>query len=287
MDRNIRTVFICLGSVAVLGIWYLFSIPQKPLAPSVTMLDIGQGDSFLIQSIEGSRMLIDGGPTDNSVLSELAKKIPANDTYISIVVATHPDADHIGGLTEVLKRYHVGMFLTEDVQTDTQTEKTLLQTIADEHIPAYYVRHGMHIVFNDEMHFDVLFPDRSTKEWVQTNPASIVGKLFIGKRTVLFTGDSPISIEKYLLQTIPNILKSDILKLGHHGSKYSSSVEYLKAVAPSLALISAGIDNKYGHPNPDTLARLKTLNIPYVSTQDHGTVTFTTDGNTWVEHDEK
>ena len=133
----------------------------------------------------------------------------------------------------------------------------------------------------------MLFPDRSTKEWVQTNPASIVGKLFIGKRTVLFTGDSPISIEKYLLQTIPNILKSDILKLGHHGSKYSSSVEYLKAVAPSLALISAGIDNKYGHPNPDTLARLKTLNIPYVSTQDHGTVTFTTDGNTWVEHDEK
>jgi competence protein ComEC len=256
-----------------------------------SMLDIGQGDSFLIQSATGARMLIDGGPTDNKVLAELAQKIPSNDRSIAVVIATHPDADHIGGLAQVFKRYHVGVFLTEDVQTDTQTEATLLQTIRDERVAAYYVRHGMHIVFSDSapgaMHFDILFPDRSTATWVQTNPASIVGKLFIGNRTALFTGDSPSSIEHYLVQHIPSELKSDILKLGHHGSKYSSSTPFLKVVVPALALVSAGVNNRYGHPNPDTLARLATLHIPYVSTQDHGTVTFTVENGKWVEEDEK
>jgi competence protein ComEC len=105
------------------------------------------------------------------------------------------------------------------------------------------------------------------------------------KRSVLFTGDSISSVEHFLVQVEPQNLPSDILKLGHHGSKYSSSTEYLQTVAPVLGLISAGINNKYGHPNGETLGRLQALHIPWISTQQKGTVELTTDGLAqWTWH---
>ena len=224
------------------------------------------------------------------MLSELAKVIPWSDRTIDVVLATHPDADHIGGLASVIDHYKVSLFLTSDVRTDTQTETNLLKVIDEKNIPAYFVRHGMHLVFDPTMHFDVLFPDRPTANW-ETNNASVVGRLQIGDiqtgTSALFTGDSPSNIEHYLAQTYPKEIDVDILKLGHHGSKYSSSTEYLKATSPTLALISAGANNRYGHPTPEVLARLRALAIPSVSTIDHGLVTLTTDGTTWTERDEK
>lgn len=278
----------CLGvlgcTVVVLGTLLLVHPTNKVTPASVTMFDIGQGDSFLIESQSGERMLIDGGPATGDILEKLAARIPWNDRTIEVVLATHPDADHIAGLTSVLAHYKVGLFLTSEVLSETQTEKQLFQLLLQKHIPAYYVRQGMQLRFDQKMHFDVLFPDRDTSGW-ETNTASVVGKLSIDKATVLFTGDSPESVEQYLVQTVPQQLSADLLKLGHHGSKYSSSTEFLKAVAPSLALISAGSGNRYGHPAQETLSRLAALKIPWVSTQDHGTVVFISDGISWNEED--
>jgi competence protein ComEC len=242
------------------------------------MLNIGQGDSFLIVAADNKKILIDGG-RDTTVLSELSKVMSPGDMSIDVIIATHPDADHIGGLQYVLQRYHVGLFLTSEVYTDTKTFSDLYKELYKEHIPSYFVRHGMTLTL-DTVHpatFTVLFPDRDTSNWI-TNPASVVGRLEVGNRSVLFTGDSPSSVEHFLVQAIPQDLSADILKLGHHGSKYSSSTEYLQAVSPILGLISAGIDNKYGHPNTDTIARLQALHIPWISTQQKGTVELTTDG---------
>lgn len=287
MSRKIFTVTI-LGSVlGVLVLWFFVSLTRqnREMQASISMLDIGQGDSFLIESPEGKRMLIDGG-RDQTVLAELAKRMPMGEKTIDVIIATHPDADHIGGLADVISRYHVGLFLTSDVQSDTQTEVKLLQTIADKKIPAYYVRAGMRVAFDPSMRFDILFPDRSTTNW-ETNTASVVGRLQIGTTSALFTGDSPSPVEHFLVQQQPQAIDVDILKLGHHGSKYSTSAEFLKASSPTLALISAGVGNSYGHPASDVLARLRALAIPFVSTQDHGQVVLTTDGTTWTEKDEK
>lgn len=239
------------------------------------MLNIGQGDSFLIEAANGKKLLIDGG-RDSTVLTELSKVL-SGDRAIDVVIATHPDADHIGGLQSVLQRYHVGLFLTSQVTTDTKTFADLYKELYKEHIPSYYGRHGMLLALDEHTTFTILFPDRDTSGW-KTNEASVVGRLDVGERSMLFTGDSPSSVEHFLSIAIPKSLDVDVLKLGHHGSKYSTSTEYLKAVSPKLGLVSAGINNSYHHPNEETLARLKALDIPWVSTQDKGTVDLHTDG---------
>ncbi len=258
---------------------FLFRPKQESLISKVHMLNIGQGDSFLIETPTGAQLLIDGG-RDAAVLSELSKLLPWNDSYIDVVIATHPDADHIGGLVDVVKRYKVGLFLTSDVYADTQTYKDLITLVLEKHIPAYYVRQGMNLHLADKTDFTILFPDRDTHTW-ETNAASVVGKLQIGERSVLFTGDSPISVENYLVSKLGKTLDVDILKLGHHGSKTSTSPEYLKATTPALALISAGVGNSYGHPHKEVLSLLKKFGIPYVSTQTAGTYTLETDGVKW------
>ncbi|MBY0328639.1 MBL fold metallo-hydrolase, partial [Patescibacteria group bacterium] len=196
----------------------------------------------------------------------------------------HPDADHIGGLPLVLARYEVGMFLTSEVLSDTEQFKTLNDELLKHSIPSYYVRNGMTLALDNDENipstFSILFPDRSTTYW-ETNSASVVGRLDMGGASMLFTGDSPSSVEQFLLKARPQAVDVDILKLGHHGSKTSTSAAFLKATTPSLALVSAGVANRYGHPATEVLARLKEFKIPFISTQENETVTVTTDGTQW------
>lgn len=294
MNRQVKNLLILLLLVLILGIAAVVLQPTSgETKAKISMLNIGQGDAFLIQAPNGAQLLIDGG-RDSTVLTELAKVMPTGDHSIDVVIATHPDADHVGGLPLVLSRYDVGLFLTSDVFADTQVIKDVYAKIDSKHIPAYYVRRGMTLALDDSTSlttdpttsFKVLFPDRDTHDW-ETNTASVVGRLQIGKRSALFTGDSPISIEQYLANTDPINLNVDILKLGHHGSKTSSSEGFLRATSPALALISAGVNNRYGHPHPEVMNLLKKLGIPSVSTQTKGTVTFTTDGIKLIEKDEK
>ncbi len=277
MTNHRKPFFTMLLMIIAFGMSCYLSTPkQTDSLVHVYMLDIGQGDSFLIEAPNGKKLLIDGG-RDSTVLSELSKVLPIGDKSIDVMIATHPDADHIGGLQPVLERYHVGLFLTSQVTTDTKTFTDLYAELYKEGIPSYYVRQGMVLTLDINTIFTVLFPDRDTSGW-ETNNASVVGRLQVGNRTMLFTGDSPSSIEHFLVQAYHEQLVSDVLKLGHHGSKYSSSTEYLKAVSPTLGLVSAGIDNSYHHPSVETLDRMKALDIPWISTQDKGTVDLSTDG---------
>lgn len=290
MNYRSRTLLLMTFAALLLGVYaYTLQPVQADTKARVYMLDIGQGDSFLIVAANGKKLLIDGGK-DSSVLSELSAVMPTGDRTIDVMIATHPDADHIGGLPSVLGRYDVGLFLTSQVYGSSDMYKSLLKTLADKKIPSYYVRRGMSLKLDTNeiipSTFSILFPDRPTTNW-ETNTASVVGRLDMGTSSMLLNGDSPSSIERYMVQKDPKILDVDILKLGHHGSKTSSSEEYLRATSPLLALISAGARNTYGHPAPEVVARLKSLRIPSTSTIDHGIVTLTTDGNKWVEKDEK
>jgi competence protein ComEC len=193
MNSSVTRVGLLFVVICGLLIAITFSsAKQKTTQTNISkihMLNIGQGDSFLIETADGTQMLIDGGK-DATVLSELSKVMAWNDKYIDVVVATHPDADHVGGLVDVLKRYKVGLFLTSDVYSDTQTYKSLISSVLNKKIPSYYVRQGMDLSLADKTDFTILFPDRDTHNW-ETNNASVVGRLQIGDRSALFTGDSP------------------------------------------------------------------------------------------------
>ncbi len=266
-----RIVFV-LTLTSLGSFIYLYKNKIKYNTFSVSFLDVGQGDSILIQASNGRQLLIDGG-RDKKVLGKLKEVLPIGDTSIDVVIGTHPDADHIGGLVDILNTYEVGAILEPGVSSKSKIYATFEELIQSKDIPHILARSGMSIVLDKEnkIIFKVLFPDQDVSR-LETNEASIVGILETPYGNVLLTGDSPISKELYLVQKDGADLKADILKLGHHGSRTSTSMEYLQVVQPKLAIISAGLDNSYGHPHKEVTGRLSSLKIPYLETSKEGTI---------------
>lgn len=245
----------------------------------VSFLDVGQGDAILIQSPTGKQMLVDGG-RDRAVLRELPKAMGFFDRTIDVVVETHPDADHIGGLPGVFERYRVLAFLEPGIPNDTNAAAALVDAVARESgIQTTLARKGQRIDLGGGAYADILFPDRDVSTY-ETNTGSVVMRVVYGDTSFMLTGDSPRDIEEYLVGREGEGLRSDVLKAGHHGSRNSSSALWLKTVAPSVVVISAGKDNPYGHPHEETLARIRAQGADVVSTMNEGTVVFLSDGET-------
>ncbi len=251
-----------------------FYVSHKPHMLKVAFLDIGQGDAIYIEAPNGKQMLVDGGRSSR-VLGQLGKVMPFGDRSIDVVIGTHPDADHIGGLNNVLDNYKVGTMVESGGVSESQTYRSLEQKITNKKIPRVLGRAGMRIVLDNkkgkEVYFDILYPDRDVST-IPTNDGSIVGKLTYGNTSVMLTADSPINKELYLVNKNREVLDVDILKLGHHGSRTSTSISYLKATSPTLAIISAGLRNSYGHPHKEVLDNLRMLSVPYVGTYQKGTI---------------
>ncbi|MEK7553027.1 MAG: MBL fold metallo-hydrolase, partial [Patescibacteria group bacterium] len=200
---------------------------------------------------------------------------------IDVIIATHPDADHIGGLPEVMKRFFVGAVLEPGVSASTGVYDAFEKTITDQAVEKILARRGQRVNLGRGVILEILFPDRDPTGW-ETNTASIVAKLTYGDSEFLLTGDSPLQIEKYLLGLDGQQLRADVLKLGHHGSKTSSAPEFISAVRPTHAVISAGKNNRYGHPHQAVLDTLKTVDpkIGVLRTDELGTIIFDSDGLT-------
>jgi competence protein ComEC len=242
----------------------------------VAFLDVGQGDAVFIETPGGNQVLIDGGK-GRAILRELGTVMPFYDRTIDLVIATHPDSDHIGGLPEVFTRYTIGMFIDSGVQGDGAYVESLSDSVQAEGLQAVHGRREMRIALDSEVLLQVLFPDRNV-ETVETNTGSLVVKVTYGETSFLLTGDSPSGIESYLVHLYGDTLKSDVLKLGHHGSRTSTSDEFLGTVAPEYAVISASCDNSYGHPHAEVLERLARFEVKRVSTCEKGTIVFESDG---------
>lgn len=245
---------------------------------TVYFLDIGQGDAIFIDSPQHGRALVDGG-ANRKVLSELGKILPFADKRIDVMVETHPDKDHIGGLPEVVSRYEIGVFLEPGVESENTIDDELKKRVGQKNIPRLLAKKGMVINFGDGAKLQILFPlpGQNVSNW-ETNSASIVARLVYGDKSFLLTGDSPIRIENVLLNLDQNLLDSDVLKAGHHGSRTSTSLPYAEAVSPEYAVISAGKDNTYGHPHKEVLGILEKVGAKIVSTAESGTIKFETDG---------
>lgn len=246
---------------------------------SVSFLDIGQGDSILIEAPNGRQMLIDGG-ANTAVLGELGKVMGFFDRSIDVVLATHPDKDHIGGLPFVLERYRVDTFVDSMADSDTGSYRKLEDVAAQQGIATYYGERGMVVMLDDDhnVYFHILYPvpDEFTIE--ETNDMSIVGKLVYGDTSFMLTGDAGKVPELMMTSTDGDYLKSSVLKAGHHGSDTSSSASFVRAVDPQYAIISAGRDNSYGHPHPATMKTLADAGAEILETSEEGTITFVSNG---------
>ena len=269
-------MFVVILIAANALVWFSYAQRKPSDLLHVYFFNIGQGDSIFIDSPSHGRVLIDGGP-NRAVLSELGKILPFYDKRIDIALETHPDKDHIGGLPEVLNRYKVGALLEPGVESDNSIDDELHRVAKEKNIPDILARRGMVIDFQDGAKLQILFPNQDVSRW-ETNDASIVAKLTYGERSFLFTGDSPIKAENILIMLDKDILNSDVLKAGHHGSRTSTSLLYAEAVSPDYAIISAGKNNSYGHPHKETIETLNKVGAKILSTIDLGTIVFESNG---------
>ena len=282
-------LIVLLIGVVVWGIGFSSAF-EKILRPAgtaknltVTFLDVGQGDAIFIETAFGRQVMIDGGP-DSTVLRELSAVMSPWDRTIDMVIGTHPDKDHIGGVVEVLARYRVTTLLTTENKGDTTVATAYQEALLSETNGAiWYARAGQIIDVGDGVTLAVFSP-ADNPAMLETNTSSVVLQLRYGDIEFMLTGDAPQGIEDYLVKTYGSeLLESEVLKLGHHGSETSTSDLFLKAVTPRFAVASVGKDNSYGHPKPAVVARAIATGAKVLSTAELGRITFETDGvAVWV-----
>jgi len=273
--------------VAILVWAVVLTMPDDKL--HVSFLDIGQGDAILIQTPAHQDILIDGGPDPQKVNLELSKKLPFWDRTIDLMISTQPQADHITGLVEVLQRYGVKQMLESGVPYDSSIYREWLKLVEQRQMKHDIARAGQEIDLGNGVKIEVFNPPEKlfegTSDDVDNN--GIVLRLGWGKVSFLFTADIGQEAEFELIGQRAN-LKSTVLKVAHHGSRTSTSAQFLAAVDPEVAVISVGANNPFGHPSPEVLERLKERlgedNV-YL-TSENGTIEFITDGDRlWMKAD--
>lgn len=285
-DFVLRIVIVIAAVGSALFFWvepaFRFYPSQQLL--KVTALDVGQGDAILIQTPRGDDVLIDGGP-DDQVVERLAASLPAADRGIELVILTHPDLDHVGGLGAVAAHYHIDRVLETEVRSFSTGDRAWEQEISEQHSERLTARAGM-VLHLDQVAFEVLWPqsaqDLKTKK---RNDTSVVIRVTYGKTSFLFTGDMTSYVEERLNHS-GTLTDVDVLKVPHHGSITSSSEEFLDAVKPEITLISVGKNNTYGHPHPVVVRRLKQRGMKVLRTDEVGDVTIISDGHR-VEYSHK
>lgn len=270
---------IVLGILALIGILVWTADWQKPVNGKfvVNILNVGQGDATYLQFPNGEDALIDGGP-GKRVLEELGAVMPYWDKEINLLIITHNHADHIEGLLEVLKRYKVDeVWLSGAIHTSHEYIQ-LLQIIKDKKIPSKIVMAG-DVGKYDEVEVKVIYP---MEKWQGQTPgdqheATVVTRWLYGKFSVLGTGDLGLEHINQLVNS-GEYITSTILKVPHHGSATGLNKEFLEMVAPKVAVISVGRNNRYGHPSQSAINLLKNFGVKIYRTDEDGRIRIKSDG---------
>ncbi|RJX22541.1 MAG: MBL fold metallo-hydrolase [Desulforudis sp.] len=274
-------LLLILSLLVLVGCTVSLSAPDGPPGPdgrlAVHFIDVGQGDAALVQTPSGGTVIIDGGDraAGKKVVEYLRKQ--GVDT-IDVMVSTHPHADHIGGLITVLERFPVKKVVDPGVPHTTQTYEEYLTLLLKKDVEFIEGGHGMEIEVDPVITLEIYGPVEVSEE--DLNNSSIVIRLAYvnGDFSVLFTGDMMEEAEKTFCDLNVDV-RSTVLKVGHHGSRASTSKEFLQRVSPEAAVISSGAGNSYGHPHPETLQRLSGLSV--YRTDRHGDVVIRSDGRTY------
>ncbi|HAT73832.1 MAG: Beta-lactamase domain protein [Candidatus Moranbacteria bacterium GW2011_GWF2_36_839] len=264
-------IFLLIISLILAGvIWHSQNQKLK-----IIFFNVGQGDAIMISQGQ-NQILIDGGPSGQKEMEKLGKYIPFWDRKIEIVIATHPDQDHIGGLIDVMKNYKIGKVIDNSAESDSQVYKNYLEIIENKNIERLKGKEGMNIKIKDA-NLEIIYPglilDPPAGGPKDTNSDSIVAKLIYGQNSFLFTGDFPLEKESALLIDKFDLI-SKVLKVSHHGSKNATSQEFLSKVSPFDAIISVGKNNSYGHPAGELLERLRAKKINILRTDEKGDIEY-------------
>lgn len=267
-ENAVIAVLILLSCFNVAAWLAVFDLNGSDIL-EVTFFDVGQGDAIFIETSGNHQILIDGGP-GSVVLEKLGEEIPFYDRTIDLVVLTHPHEDHISGLIKVLENYRVENVLWTGIAAETAIAAKWQEAIKKSKVHIAYS--GQRIIA-DGMALEILYPFENLEgqKIKEVDDTSIVARLIFGSNSFLFTGDAFQSVEKKLIEQ-EVYLSSNVLKVGHHGSKTSTSQEFVENVFPETAVISVGKDNKYGHPNQETLAVLEKYGIRIFRTDEQGDI---------------
>ncbi len=247
-------------------VWYHVLVNDKDDL-DIYFLDVGQGDSQLIKLPGGARVLIDGGP-DKSVLFELANVLPRTDKYIDLVVVTHPQLDHFGGLYDVIERHKIGALIMPNRDGKSEAWKDFVRLLGEKNIPVVFVNAGDLISYKTSS-LAVLSPNEEFLKHREVNESSIVLGLNSEGVRALFTGDIGFQTENYLVDVYD--IDTDILKVGHHGSKFSTGLNFLAEATPKISVIGVG-KNRFGHPTGAVLSRLRSVGSSIYRTDQDGTI---------------
>ncbi|OGY94171.1 MAG: hypothetical protein A2406_01685 [Candidatus Komeilibacteria bacterium RIFOXYC1_FULL_37_11] len=255
--------------ILVIGGILFFSLYYEKKQLEIYFLDVGQGDAILIRSPQGQNILIDGGP-DNQLLSELGQVLPWWERQIDYVIVSHYHDDHLTGLIELLNKYKIKNVLVTAHQPDDFLYQVWADKLLAKNIKPTVVKAGDSFVASDGLSWQVILADSEHEDY---NENSLVIRLTYHNKSFLLTGDlGKVGEDKILSAGLA--IDADYLKVGHHGSKYSSSAEFLEVVSPEICIIQSGKDNKFGHPHLETLKRLSAVGCQIMNTQDLGTISF-------------
>jgi competence protein ComEC len=270
--------------VLVLGLISWCGLPDGQL--HLRVLDIGQGDAILVEAPSGTTMLVDGGPDPELTLRQLGASRPFFARRVDVLVLTHPHADHLAGLFEILRRYEVGLILIGGRTVETAAEQEFLaRARAEPDARLVAARSGMGFQLDARTRVTVLYPDAGDASAPlpdnDVNNGSVVLHLRMGAFDALLTGDAEAPVERMLLER--GLLgRVEVLKVAHHGSHSGTTAPFLQALQPRLALISCGASNSYGHPHRETLDALAAVRgLALFRTDLDGAIEVTTDGQTY------
>lgn len=239
---------------------------------SAHFIDVGQGDSIFIELPNSECMLIDAGIANKGEYIEDYIRSTGYDT-IDYLIATHPHADHIGSMDYIVSNMDIGSIYMPKVSTTTKTYEHLLEALQEKGLKIKSAKAGMSIIDENDLSADIIAPIEIDED--ELNNCSIIIKIRYENDSYLFVGDA----EKEELSSVTADMSADVLKVGHHGSRTSTTEEFLEEVNPKYAVISCGVDNDYGHPHEEALNLLNKFNVDYYRTDINGTVTVTSNGS--------
>jgi len=273
--KKIKYLFLGALVFGAVFAWYAV-IAETRKGLEVSFLDIGQGDAIFIQAPNGNQVLIDGGPPSKAVLRELSKAMPFYDKSIDVVILTHSHLDHYGGLNGVLAKYKINLEMDSGTKNRDSGFAEFENLLEEKDAARVYAKKGMKVNLGGGAYLDILLPVVNDEN-LSPHDGMLVARLVYGENSFLLTGDMEDNLENFLLAS-GAITKSDVLKVGHHGSRTSTSEKFLGNVDPVFAVISAGAKNKYGHPHKEVLDRLNQFDVPVLRTDKNGTIKFFSDG---------
>lgn len=277
------------GLIALIGLAIFSAIGEKDDL-EIVFFDVGQGSAIFIETPQDKQVLIDGGPDSLLILEHLAKEMPFWDRHIDIVISTHSSPDHLVGLIEVLARYEVGKVIWTGMLSDGLTHqrfKERLKKVEQKNTEIIIAYFGQKILLEPNIYLKILNPliKVAGTDPESHNNNSIVARLIFNEVSFLFTADIQDEAEKALVQKQKDLgqdfLSANILKVPLHGSRASSSLEFLEAVNPNKAIIQVGKENRLSHPHQETLERLKEQEIDILRTDIKGTIKIISDGENY------